>query len=61
MSETASEEVKTTSAVTTANADSPKTVKDKQGRDVVLIPQPTDDPEDPLVCCSTQIIESRTF
>lgn len=49
MSETASEEVKTTLAVTTANADSPKVVKDKQGRDVVLIPQPTDDPEDPLV------------
>ncbi|RAO65755.1 uncharacterized protein BHQ10_001767 [Talaromyces amestolkiae] len=48
MSETASEEMKTTLAVTTANADSPKMVKDKQGRDVVLIPQPTDDPEDPL-------------
>lgn len=49
MSETASEELKTTLAVTTANVDSPKVVKDKQGRDVVLIPQPSDDPEDPLV------------
>ncbi|QGA17659.1 hypothetical protein EYB26_005334 [Talaromyces marneffei] len=48
MSETASEELKTTLAVTTANVDSPKVVKDKQGRDVVLIPQPSDDPEDPL-------------
>lgn len=48
MSEFTSEETKAMPGVETSSADSAKVEHQKIG-DVVLIPQPTNDPEDPLV------------
>lgn len=48
MSEAPSDELKPLPEVTTTIAGSPKVSKDKSGNVVVLIPQPSDDPEDPL-------------
>jgi hypothetical protein len=51
MSESGSEEVKTVPETGTFASEEiePKTVKSRDGQEVVLIPQPSDDPEDPLV------------
>lgn len=49
MEENRPEETKTSLEVTASSLESLKMVQDKHGRDLVLVPQPTDDPDDPLV------------
>lgn len=59
MSETASAEIKTPQEVSKMgdNGDEHlKTVMDRHNKAVVLVPQPSDDPEDPLVCWSRLLL-----
>ena len=49
MSTTMFEDVKGSPDVSTTAAESPKLTQERHGQTIVLIPQPSDDPEDPLV------------
>lgn len=56
MSDSASGDLKAEPQVVASATASPKTTAKKGGNVIVLIPQPSDDPEDPLV---SQISTSR--
>ena len=51
MSEIGSEELKASPETTTyAAPGTPQYTTTKKGQTIVLVPQPSDDPQDPLVC-----------
>ena len=50
MSDPSSEDLKASPEASTYAAGTPRYTQTKKGQTIILVPQPSDDPEDPLVC-----------
>lgn len=55
MMESGSDELKGSPETSTFATDTPQTAQTKKNQSVVLVPQPSNDPEDPLVCARIRI------
>lgn len=57
MKESVSKEIKVSPDGSLSGSESPKVTQRKNGQTIVLVPQPNDDPEDPLVRTNLQSFE----